>query len=129
MRILTAWCWVEIIYTQHRLSISTQHPYEKYGSDISLFEAYRDFIYHVLKKSCNAGRYRWLKPQLLTHMPWLATFRAPPWSMLDRIPPSIAVWGVIIVEPARIRSYDSSNPETGWFRPKYEYLLPLNLFK
>ena len=28
-------------------------------------------------------------------MPWIATFRAPPWWMLGGIPPSITVWGVI----------------------------------
>ena len=41
---------MEIISTQHLLSISTQHPYEKYGSDdISLSGAYWDSISHILK--------------------------------------------------------------------------------
>ena len=40
---------MEIISTQHFLSISTQHPYEKHGSDISLSGANHDFISHALK--------------------------------------------------------------------------------
>ena len=59
------------------VGISNQHPYEKYGFDISLSGAYRDFISHQLK---------WLlKPRkinlsLLTGTSWLPTFCAPPWN-------------------------------------------------
>ena len=90
----TDWCWVEIISTQHLLPISTQHPDENYGSDISFSGTHCDFISHILKWSRNYGRYSPLKPRktnlrLLTRMPWLATFHAPPWWMVDGIPPSI----------------------------------------
>ena len=45
---MTAWWWVEIISTQHLLTIFTQHPDEKYGSDISLLGVYHDFISYLL---------------------------------------------------------------------------------
>ena len=41
---------MEIVSTQH-LSLSTQHPYEKYGSDISLSEAYQFHISPIEVKS------------------------------------------------------------------------------
>ena len=80
MRRRTVWCWVEIISNHHLLSISTQHPDEKYGYDISLSGVYHDFISHLLKLNCNYGGYGWLKPRktnprLLTGNPWLATYR------------------------------------------------------
>ena len=85
-------------FTQHLLSISTQHPFEKYGSDISLFGAYYNFISHLLNKSRNAGHHGKinLNLRLLTGMPWLTTSCAPPWLRLGGIPPSITVWGMIL---------------------------------
>ena len=43
---------MEIMSTQHILPISTQHHYEKYDSDISIFDAYRDFIFIEVKLQC-----------------------------------------------------------------------------
>ena len=91
MRGTTGWCWVEII--------STQHPEEKFGTDISLSRASHDFISHLLRQNCNNCRYSWLKLwktnlMLLTGMPWLTNFCAPPWWMLGGTSPSITDWGV-----------------------------------
>ena len=81
LRRKTASCWIKIIATQHLLPISTQHPDEKYGCDISLAGAYHDLISHLLKKSCNYGHYSWLKQRKinlgpLTGLSWLATSHA-----------------------------------------------------
>ena len=81
---------------------------------MSLSGAYYDFISHILKLSRNASRCRWLKPwkinlRLPSGMPWLVTYRAPPWLMLGGIPPSITVWVTflwyklhILHEPVRV---------------------------
>ena len=53
MRRIMARCWMEIISTQHLLSISTQHPYEKYCSDISGPGAYHDLPIEV-KSQCQS---------------------------------------------------------------------------
>ena len=79
-------------------TLSTQHPDENRAL-ISLSGAYHDFIPHILQYTNNSSRYTRLqqwKASLwqLTGMPWIVTFRAPPWWMLGGIPPSITVWGV-----------------------------------
>ena len=80
-------------------TLSTQHPDEIQGSDISLSGACHDFIPRILQSTYKSSRYTRLQQwkaslRQLTGMSWIVTFRAPPWLMLGRIPPSITVWGV-----------------------------------
>ena len=45
MRWITAWCWVEIISTQHLMAISTRHPDRKYSYDTLLSGTCHDLTY------------------------------------------------------------------------------------
>ena len=119
---ITPWCWVEIISTQHLLSISTQHLDEKYSSHISPSGAYHDLISHPLKWIHNAGRNNWLKT--MGNQPYAAnwydmsqSFHALPWWMLCGIPLKVThcyitvFWAVLWTAPTVISPY---SPLCGW---------------
>ena len=67
-------------------------------------------------------------------MPWLATSRAPPWLMLGGIPPSITVWGVIVIRGkclvySKYAGFIVINPctaEPGYRQNHVNFILALN---